>query len=153
MVLAKLLQAAQVQAGDHVLDVGCATGYSSAVLARLAGTVIAVEQDHDLAQHAADALQATGAANVTVVRGPLTAGWAASSPYDVILLDGASEVAPKALLQQLRDGGRLVGVFGRSPNGKAMLYRALGGEPSGRAIFDATASVLPGMTRPEAFVF
>jgi protein-L-isoaspartate(D-aspartate) O-methyltransferase len=153
MVLAKLMQAAEPGEDDHVLDVGCATGYSSALLGRLAGSVTALEQDPALAQRATDILREIGAANVRVVTAGLSAGWPAAAPYDVIFLNGATEVAPKALLHQLKPGGRLVCVLGRAPNGRAMLYRSAGAEPSGRPIFDAAAPVLPGMARPEAFVF
>jgi protein-L-isoaspartate(D-aspartate) O-methyltransferase len=153
MVLAKLIQAAEVREGDLVLDVGCATGYSSAVLARLAGLVIALEEDATLAQRAAETLLTVGASNVTVVTGPLSAGWPAAAPYDVIFLNGATEVPPRPLLEQLKPGGRLVGVLGRAPSGQAMLYRASEAEPSGRPIFDAVAPVLPGMAKPETFVF
>ncbi len=153
MVLAKLLQAAEIGGGEHVLDVGCASGYSAAILAQLAGTVVALEEDFALAAQASVNLRALGAANVTVERAPLTEGWPGRAPYDVILLDGASEVTPKALLRQLKEGGRLVGVLGRPPTGKAMLYRAFGQEVSGREIFDAAAPVLPGFSRPASFVF
>ena len=115
MVLAKLLQAADIRAGDHVLDAGCATGYASAILARLARSVVALEQDPSLARQAEANLRAVGAVNVTVVVGPLTEGSPTGGPYDVILLDGSAEVSPKALLRQLKDGGRLVGVLGRAP--------------------------------------
>jgi protein-L-isoaspartate(D-aspartate) O-methyltransferase len=153
MVLAKLIQAAAIANSDHVLDVGCATGYSSAVLARLAHSVVALEQDAALAELARDNLQALGVGPVQVVTGSLADGWQPQAPYDVILLNGASEVAPKALLRQLKPGGRLVGVLGRGPAGKAMLYRSIGGECGGRPIFDATAPLLPGFTAPAAFVF
>lgn len=153
MVLAKLLQAAEIADGDHVLDVGCATGYSSAVLARLASSVVALEQDAALAELAHDNLGALGLNQVQVVSGPLAEGWPPQRPYDVILLNGASEVVPKALLQQLKPGGRLVGVLGRGPAGKAMLYCSIGGECGGRRIFDAAAPLLPGFTAPLAFVF
>lgn len=153
MVLARLLQAAEIEARDHVLDVGCATGYSSAVLAQLAGTVVALEQDPSLVRGATEHLQAVGAANATVVAGPLTEGWPARAPYDVIFLNGATEIVPKALFRQLKDGGRLVGVLGGAPLGRAMLYRASGGEVSGRPIFDAAAPLLPGFGAPAAFAF
>jgi protein-L-isoaspartate(D-aspartate) O-methyltransferase len=153
MVLAKLLQAADVQDTDDVLDVGCATGYSAAVLARLAHTVVALEQEPTLARHARENLQAVNAANATVVSGPLIAGWPARAPYDVILLDGAIEVAPEALFHQLKDGGRLVTVMGRTPNGRAMLYTSASGDVSGRPIFDAAAATLPGFAAAPAFVF
>jgi protein-L-isoaspartate(D-aspartate) O-methyltransferase len=153
MVLAKLLQAADVAEGDHVLDVGCATGYSSAVLARLAGAVIAVEEDAGLAERARENLRAAGASQVQIVSGPLADGARAQGPYDVILVNGAFEVAPKVLLHQLKPGGRLVGVLGRGPAGKAMLYCSIGGDCGGRPIFDAAAPPLPGFAAPAAFVF
>ena len=153
MVLARLVQAAEIGERDRVLDVGCAAGYSSALLGRLAGSVIALEEDPGLAQLAAANLQAVGAHNVTVATGPLTAGWPLAAPYDVIVLNGASEIALKALSGQLKPGGRLVGIAGRSPAGKAMLYRAVGQDVSGRPIFDAAAPLLPGFVAPPAFVF
>ena len=153
MVLAKLVQAAEIGAGDRVLDVGCATGYSSALLARLAGEVIALEQEEALAQAAQANLQAVRARNVVVLTGPLAAGWPKAAPYDVILLNGAAEVVPKPLLGQLKAGGRLVGVVGRAPTGRGMLYRATTDEVSGWPIFDAAASLLPGFAQPPAFVF
>jgi protein-L-isoaspartate(D-aspartate) O-methyltransferase len=153
MVLAKLIQAAAVQGSDHVLDVGCATGYSSAVLARLAGAVIALEQDPVLAGQAAKAFAALGTANVTVRIGPLAAGWAASAPYDVILLNGATEVVPEALGRQLGPDGRLLCIQGRGPAGKAMIYRRSEEGLSGRPLFDANAPVLPGFAASPAFVF
>ncbi len=94
MVLAKLIQAARVRSGDHVLDVGCGTGYSSAVLARLAGSVVALEEDAALARQAKDTLAAINGSHVTVAIGPLTAGWPAAAPYDVIFINGATEIMP-----------------------------------------------------------
>jgi protein-L-isoaspartate(D-aspartate) O-methyltransferase len=91
--------------------------------------------------------------NVTVATGTLTEGWPAKAPYDVILLNGGTEIVPRALLSQLKEGGRLVCVLGRAPAAKAMLYRAFGQEVSGRAIFDATAPVLPGFAERLTFVF
>jgi protein-L-isoaspartate(D-aspartate) O-methyltransferase len=153
MVLAKLVQAAAVKAGDHVLDVGCASGYSSALLARLARSVVALEEDPELARFAREALGAVGAGNVTVVAGPLTHGWPAAAPYDAILLNGATEVAPEALCRQLKDGGRLVAVVGHAPVSRAVLYRAVKGDVSGWPIFDAAAPLLPGFAAPAEFVF
>ena len=153
MVLAKLIQAAEIRVDDHVLDVGCATGYASAILAQLAGSVVALEEDPLLMRLAKENLRAVGALNATVVTGPLTTGWPPGTPYDVILLDGAAEVAPTFLSRQLKDGGRLVGVFGRAPAAKAMLYRAVGQDVSGRPIFDAAAPLLPGFAQPPSFAF
>ena len=153
MVLAKLIQAAQVGPGDHVLDVGCGTGYSSAVLAHLAGSVVALEENTALAGRAQLALAAAGAGSVVVATGPLTAGWPAAAPYDVILLDGASEIVPESLASQLKPDGRIAAVFGRGPAGKAMIYRLIEGRLVGRPAFDASAAVLPGFVAPEVFVF
>jgi protein-L-isoaspartate(D-aspartate) O-methyltransferase len=153
MVLAKLVQAAEIRAGDNVLDVGCATGYSSALLARLAGSVVALEEDPQLAAQAQKNLAELDVDNGSVVRGPLTAGWRERAPYDAILLNGATEVVPKDLCDQLCDGGRLVCVLGRAPAGKATVFRYVNGDTSGRPIFDAAAPILPGFTKSQAFVF
>jgi protein-L-isoaspartate(D-aspartate) O-methyltransferase len=153
MVLAKLLQAAAPGSGDHVLDVGCGTGYSSAVLSRLVGSVVALEEDASLLRQAQQALADTGATNVTITRGPLTAGWPAAAPYDLILLDGATEIVPEALGGQLKPNGRLACIFGRAPTGKGMLYSMVEGRLVGRPIFDAAAWLLPGFVAPPAFVF
>lgn len=153
MTLAKLIQAAGPLETDRVLDVGCATGYSSAVLARLAASVVALEEDATLARKAKDALAAMGADNIEVVSGPLTAGWPSAAPYDVIVVEGLVETLPEGLCRQLRDGGRLVCVRGSGPAAKAMLYRSDSGEVSGRPIFDAAASLLPGFAEPPVFVF
>jgi len=153
LVLAKLIQAAEVGEGDRVLDVGCATGYASAILSRLARLVVALEEDDALAASAARTLAAVGAGNVKVVTGALSAGWPREAPYDVILLDGATETAPQALLDQLSDGGRLVAVVGRAPIGRGTVYRRSGTHVSAHAEFDAVASLLPGFSKPPAFVF
>jgi protein-L-isoaspartate(D-aspartate) O-methyltransferase len=153
MVLAKLIQAAQVSDTDHVLDVGCATGYSSAVLSRVVGSVVALEEDTTLAGQARAALAATGTAAVVVATGPLTAGWPAAAPYNLILLNGSTEIAPEALGRQLKPNGRIAGVFGRGPNGKGILYRMVEGHLVGRPVFDAAAPLLPGFAATPAFVF
>ena len=153
MVFSKLLQAAAITENDRVLDAGCATGYSSAVLAKLAGSVVALEEDPALARHAGEAVAELGMTNVTVATGPLTAGWPQGAPYDAILLEGASEVVPEALIAQLKDGGRLVAVIGRAPIAKATLYRKAGAHATAVPLFDAAAPLLPGFARPAAFVF
>jgi protein-L-isoaspartate(D-aspartate) O-methyltransferase len=151
MVLAKLIQLADVAGTDRVLDVGCASGYSSALLAQLVGSVVALEEAPALARKAEQAL--TGVANAQVVVGPLTAGWPALQPFDVIVMQGGTEIVPEALLRQLKEGGRLVCALGAGPVRKAMLYRKHDGEVSGRPMFDAVAPPLPGFQRAAAFVF
>jgi protein-L-isoaspartate(D-aspartate) O-methyltransferase len=151
MVLAKLMQASELGATDRVLDAGCATGYAAAVLARIAGQVVALEQDTGLAKAAGESLSSLP--NVSVVSGSLAKGWPQGGPYDVVVLEGATEVVPDALCRQLKDGGRLVCVLGAGPGSKAMLYRRSGAETGGRAIFDASAVLLPGFAKTPAFAF
>jgi protein-L-isoaspartate(D-aspartate) O-methyltransferase len=153
MTLAKLIQAANVRPGDHVLDVGCGTGYSSAVLSHLGAFVVALEEDTALARPAEAALSAAGAPLVRFVEGPLTAGWPADAPFDVILFEGATEVVPNELGDQLKSHGRLAAIFGDGPAGKAMIYRRIEGKLVGRPVFDAAAPVLPGFAAVPAFVF
>jgi protein-L-isoaspartate(D-aspartate) O-methyltransferase len=149
MVLAKLIQAADIGAPDRALIIGCGTGYSAAVVAQLAGAVVALEEDASLAKAAA--LAAPG--KVEAVVGPLAAGWVKAAPYDVILLDGSAEVVPPPLFDQLADRGRLVGVIGRAPIGRATVYLRSGTHVSAHAEFDAMAPLLPGFAKPPAFVF
>ena len=153
MVLAKLLQAAEIEPGHSVLDVGCATGYSAAIIARLAGLVTALEEDPALSGEAKQILAGLGVGNVTIVRNELGAGWPAAAPYDAIVLNGAAEVIPQPLFDQIKEGGCLVGVLGTGPGSVAMLYRRIQREVSGRPIFDAAAPPLPGFSKPAEFVF
>jgi protein-L-isoaspartate(D-aspartate) O-methyltransferase len=153
MVFAKLVQAAGIASTDNVLDVGCATGYSSAVLGKLAARVVALEEDAALAATATEALAASGARNVTVATGPLAAGSPDAGPYDVIMLQGASEVVPDSLLGQLKEGGRLLAVLGSGPTGKATIWRMAATRATPQPLFDAAAPLLPGFVKPPAFVF
>jgi len=150
MVLAKLIQAAEIAPGAHVLDVGCATGYATALLAELAGSVVALEEDAGLARQATTAL--AGVKNVKVVTGPLAAGWSGEAPYDVILLEGATEIVPAALTKQLKPGGRLICVMGRTP-GTGTMFQKSDTDISRRSLFEAQASLLPGFAKPQEFVF
>ena len=151
MVLAKLIQAADIGADDHILDVGCGTGYATAILARLGGSVVALEEDAALAAAAKANLATAGKATVCV--GPLHDGWAAAAPYDLIFLNGATEVVPEALGRQLKPEGRLAAVFGAPHFGKATIFRLIEGQLVGRPIFDAAAPLLPGFAAPLTFVF
>jgi protein-L-isoaspartate(D-aspartate) O-methyltransferase len=151
MVLSKLLQAADIASTDRVLDVGCATGYAAALLGRMAEAVIALEEDPDFVQTARAELASLP--NIRVVNGPLVSGWVEGKPYDIILLEGATDVAPQILFHQLANGGRLVCVLGSGPAARAMLYNRSGSDIGGRAIFDATAAVLPGFTQEPIFAF
>lgn len=151
--LARLIQLAEVGSSDFVLDVGCATGYSSAVLSRLASSVIALEADAKLADAAADTLSRLGYDNIAVVNGALQEGFASEAPYDVIFLGGAVEDIPQVLFDQLKDGGRLVTVLGQGNAAVACLYTKEDGNISDRRSFNAAVKPLPGFERPREFVF
>lgn len=153
MLIGKMIQIAGLRDSDSVLDVGCGTGYSSAVVAQLARNVVALEEEAALARAAKENLYALGITNVSVETGPLTAGYPSRAPYDVILLQGATEVEPQTLLPQLRDGGRLVCIQAGSAAGKVVLYRRSGSDFSGWPAFDAHAAVLPGFAASQGFVF
>jgi protein-L-isoaspartate(D-aspartate) O-methyltransferase len=153
MLLGKMIQIVGLSETDSVLDIGCGTGYSSAVIAQLARTVVALEEEATLALAAKENLYGLGITNVSVETGPLSAGYTARAPYDVIFLQGATEVEPQMLFPQMRDGGRLVCVRDRGGPGTVMLYRRAGGDVSGWPSFDATTSVLPGFAAAPAFVF
>jgi protein-L-isoaspartate(D-aspartate) O-methyltransferase len=152
-VLAKMLQAAEISATDNVLVVGCATGYSAAVVAKLAGQVTTTEGDPDLAAKARDVLAQTGCGNVTVRSSAAADGDPADAPYDVIVLDGATEITPEGVYRQLKEGGRLVGVFATTQPPRAAIVTRSHGDFGHRALFDATVPVLPGLGRVPAFVF
>lgn len=150
---AKLLQVAGIRSADVVLDVGCGAGYSSAVLSRLAGSVIALESDAALAESAAATLSKLGHDNVVVVQGSLAAGYASEAPYDVILLGGSVDAVPESLLGQLKEGGRLVAVEGQGNAGVARLFLKTTGIVSARRAFNAAIKPLPGFERVSAFEF
>jgi protein-L-isoaspartate(D-aspartate) O-methyltransferase len=150
---AKLVQAAAIEPTATVLDVGAGTGYSSAVLARLAATVIALEADTGLAKRAEGLLGGVGAGAVKLVVGELSAGWAPEGPYDAIVVEGAVAVTPEALLDQLKDGGRLVAIAGNGRTGRATVWRRDGATFGAVEVFDANADVLPGFEKASAFAF
>ncbi|MBZ9700459.1 MULTISPECIES: protein-L-isoaspartate O-methyltransferase family protein [unclassified Mesorhizobium] len=151
--LAKLMQLAEISQADSVLDVGCGTGYASAILSRLAGSVVALESDSALAETAKSVLSSLGCGNVTVVQGPLPQGYAAKAPYDVVFVGGSVGKVPAALLDQLAEGGRLVAVEGQGNSGVARLFFKAGGVVTGRRAFNAAIKPLPGFEREHAFEF
>jgi protein-L-isoaspartate(D-aspartate) O-methyltransferase len=153
VVIAKMLQAADIKDTDSVLVVGCASGYTAALVARLAGKVTATEVDPTLAAKAGDVLAQLGFDKVTVRAAGTAEGDPANAPYDAIVLDGATEITPDRLYGQLKDGGRLVGVFAMSTPPRATIVTHSHGDFGNRALFDATVPVLPGLERRPAFVF
>jgi protein-L-isoaspartate(D-aspartate) O-methyltransferase len=153
LVLSKMLQAADIKDTDNVLVAGCATGYTAALVAKLAGRVTATESDPALAAKAKDVMAELGLGNVTFRAAAAAEGDPANAPYDVIVLDGATEITPDRLYRQLRDGGRLVGVFAMTQPQRAVIVTRSHGDFGNRALFDAAVPVLPGLERPAAFVF
>ena len=153
MVFARLLQEAEVKAHDVVLDIGCATGYSTAVLARLAGSVVALECDAALADKANEMLNQLDVDNAGVVTGELADGMPDQGPYDVIFMNGAVEQLPDSLKQQLADDGRLVVVQQGDGTGQAWVYRRHGDVIDGRPRFDAQVKRLPGFEAEQVFTF
>ncbi len=153
-VFARLLQAAAIEPDDVVLDIGCATGYSTAVLARLAATVVAVESDPELVKAAGDLLADLDADNAAVVQGALEKGYARQAPYDAIVLGGAIDEVPPMIADQLAEGGRLVAVVtGGSSAGVGVLILRARGALSRRILFDASVPPLPGFAVERGFVF
>ena len=153
VVIAKMLQAAEIKETDSLLVVGCATGYIAAVAAKLAARVTATESDAALAAKAGGVLAKLGFGNVTVRTAAALDGDEGNAPYDVIVLAGATEIVPDRLYRQLREGGRLVGVFAMSRPQRAMIVTHSHADFGDRALFDAAVPVLPGLERPPAFVF
>lgn len=152
-LIGKLLQAAEIGEGDNVLVVGCATGYLAALTAKLARQVTATESDSALVAKARDAFAAIGLSNVTCRAAASAEGDPAAAPYDVIILNGATEVTPDGLFGQLKEGGRLLGVSAESRPSRAMIVTRSHGEFGHRPLFDAAAPVLPGLEQAAAFVF
>lgn len=153
MVLAKLAQAAVVTSTDVVLDVGCNSGYSTALLSKLAAFVVGLEENGALAATAVANLAKVEATNTVIVTAPLANGYESSAPYDVIMLQGAIAVEPAGLLAQLKDGGRLVAIVGAGAAAKATVFVKSGDNVSQRTVFDAAAPVLPGFAPTVSFVF
>lgn len=154
MVLARLLQLAAIGAGDVVLEIGCGTGYASAVMARLAHSVVALEEEPRLAEAAAARLRELGHRNVSVVGAPLRRGYPQRAPYHVILFGGAVAAVPDEISAQLAEGGRLLAVVKRQEGiGEAVLMTRAEGHLGQRIVFDAGTPLLPGFAPQPSFVF
>lgn len=154
MVFGRMVQAAEITADDFVLDVACATGYSSMVLGRLARAVVALESDADMAAKATQNLADANQDNVVVETGPLAEGWPDQAPYDLIFFNGGVEQVPDAITAQLAEGGRICAIVRRGiANGSVKLFVKSGGTVSGRALFDASTPVLSEFELEEGFTF
>ena len=154
LVIARLLQAAEIKPEDVILDIGCGTGYVSAVMARMASVVVALESDSALATRANSTLTNLGLDTVAVVEGPLRDGYVRQAPYDVIFFGGAVAEVPPAIVQQLAEGGRMVAVIaGEQGIGAGTLFLKVGGVMSHREVFDAATPFLPGFEPIKEFTF
>ncbi|GAA6148405.1 protein-L-isoaspartate O-methyltransferase family protein [Pseudooceanicola nitratireducens] len=149
--LAKMLDAVDIQPDELVLDLGAGSGYSAAVMARMAEAVIAVEEDTALIADAEQALTAAGADNVVLVEGKLTEGAGEHGPYDVIVVEGAVEHLPEGITDQLRDGGRIIALFAEGRLGVVRVGYRIDGKMTWRFAFNAGAPVLPGFEKHQAF--
>lgn len=153
MVFARLVCEAEIGAGTSVLDIGCATGYSAAVLGQLAESVVALEEEADLAKAAERKLMDLGLTNVAVLEGPLVQGAPAEAPFDVIFLNGLVEEIPSAVMNQLGEKGRLVCVARVDGVARGRSYHRVGGAITAQSLFDAGAEPLPGFQKAPAFEF
>jgi protein-L-isoaspartate(D-aspartate) O-methyltransferase len=153
MLTGKLLQAAEIKPTDSVLVVGCATGYLAALAAKLAGSVTATEVAPAVEGRAKQLLAKVEGCPVTIRVAPAAQGDPADGRFDVILLNGASEIAVDGLCQQLKEGGRLVGVFAKTRPARAMIFTRSHGDIGSRVLFDAAAPVIAGLERVPEFVF
>lgn len=152
--LARVMQLAEVQQSDRVLDVACATGYSTAMLCQLSADVVTLEEDEELAKFAAPVLRTCDKlGRVFGVVGPHKAGAPTQAPFDVIFVNGAVSDIPESWVQQLKEGGRMVVIVSDGTLGKAHFCVRKGGALSRRFAFDATVPLLPGFERAQSFVF
>jgi len=153
MVLARLLQLADVKSTDRAMVICAGTGYSAAVLGHMASSVVALESHSAMNEKATKTLLELGLHNVTVIDGDVTKDYAAQGSYDVILVDGAIQEVPTEAIARLADGGRLVTVIKKSAVGRATLFTRLGDVISHREDFDANVPVLPEFLRVQEFCF
>lgn len=153
MILARMIQSADVRPSDKVLVIGAERGYACAVLARLVREVYAIEEDELLAAKANSTLKELGIHNVNITIGGLADGYAQEQPYDVIFINGGAEELPDGITEQLRDGGRLVVVLSESGVGHVSVIRRTGGYRSYHSICDTAPRVLPGFGKRPSFVF
>lgn len=155
---AKLVHAARVSEDDLILDLGCGTGYSSAILAALGSAVVAVESDADLVELASQTLTQLEVDNAAVIEGDIAAGAPAQGPFDVIFINGAVEQIPQTLFDQLNPGGRLAAIVRSNGKSCARVYlKSLEGdgtEVMGHLdVFDAAIPPFPEFAKPKGFVF
>ena len=153
LVLARLIQLADVRPGDSVLEIGSGTAYSSAIMSRVAAEVVALDDNAEMAERANEALAASGCGNVVTVTGPIGKGFVGKAPYDVIFVNGAVDEVAAIFFGQLKEDGRLVAVEGYGNAGVAKLYTKHDGHVASRKVFNASVKPLPGLRKEPGFVF
>ena len=154
LATALMLQTAEIEAGDKILDIACGTGYTAAAAARIGHSVVALEDDPKLAERARQIVTQLGLSTVTVVEGPLIEGYPPQAPYDVILFGGAVAEVPWAILEQLAEGGRLVAIIaGEHGLGRGTVLYKIGGSVSRRVAFDSSVPVLQAFAPAPKFQF
>lgn len=151
--LAKLIDAADIRPSDIVLDIACGRGYSTAIMAKIADTVVGLETTDEAVDKATDLLNQADISNAAVVKGELKAGASEHGPFNVIFVNGAVTEVPKTWISQLADKGRLVCIVQNGPIGHGTIFTKSGGQVGERVVFDASAPILPGFEREAAFVF
>ncbi|MDB6182377.1 protein-L-isoaspartate O-methyltransferase family protein [Paracoccus fistulariae] len=149
--LAKMVDALDIQPTEMVLDLGCGYGYSAAVIARMAEAVVAIEDDEELVSEAETRLAEAGIFNVAVLSARLSEGAPAQGPYDVVLIEGAVEDIPEAIVGQLKEGGRIAALFLEGKLGVVRLGYKLNDRINWRYAFNANAPLLPGFARERGF--
>lgn len=150
---AKMIDALNIDTADVILDIGCGLGYSTAVLARLGDFVVGLEDNGARATDAQAILSEQGIDNAAVMEGTLADGVAKSGPYDIIVLQGAVETVPAALIDQLREGGRIAAIFAEGALGVVRIGHKIDGRVNWRFSFNAGAPVLTGFRSKAAFAF
>ncbi|MBF9044061.1 methyltransferase domain-containing protein [Rhodobacterales bacterium HKCCE4037] len=151
--IAKLLEALTPSPSDLVLEIGCATGYTTALLARMAEAVVALEEDEHLAHDAETTLSDQGVDNAAVVTGALAEGSAKHGPFDMVMIFGGVQTMPAAIIDQLKDGGHIAAIFMNGAVGEARVGVKSSGRISWRMAFNATAPILPGFEKAPSFAF
>jgi protein-L-isoaspartate(D-aspartate) O-methyltransferase len=144
--LGQLLTQLAPRKGERALVIGAGTGYSAAVLAAIGCEVVALECSAELAARARER-------GVEAVEGPLEAGHKAGAPYDLILVDGAVEHLPEAIVNQLADGGRLGAALVDRGITRLVVGQKVGEAFGHLSIADAGVATLPGFARPRSFRF
>jgi len=150
MALGRMLAEARLRGDEKALVIGAATGYSAALLARLAGSVTALEEEPELAAFARAALAGSG---VELIEGPLTQGHAAGAPYDFVLIDGAVEHVPQAIVDQVAEGGAVALALVENGVTRLCIGRVFAGVLGTTIYSDAATAVLPGFSKPRGFSF